>query len=110
MRMRAAQIGADIAKLASAAQRRRVPVSAVLCSSEIADRPARRDHLRGGNDGIGVYAIVSVQLVNRSGLTEMLDPERTNPVAIDRAKPRQSRGVSVQHCDDAAMPGQISQQ
>jgi hypothetical protein len=95
MRMRAAQIGADIAKLALAVQRQRIAVPAVLRSSEIADRTARRDHLRGGNDGIGVYAIVSVQLVNRSSLTEMLDPERTNPVAVDRAKPRQSRGVSV---------------
>jgi hypothetical protein len=85
MRMRAAQIGADIAKLALAAQRQRMAVLAVLRSSEIANWTTRGDHLRGGNNGIGVYAIVPVQLVDRSGLTEMLDPERTNAVAIDGA-------------------------
>jgi hypothetical protein len=109
MRIRAAQIGADIAKLALAAQRQRMAVPGVLRSSEIADRTARRDHLRRGNDGISVYAIIPVQLVNRSGLTEMLDPERPNAVAIDRAKPSQCRGVSVQDRDDTAMPRQTGQ-
>ena len=85
MRMRAAQIGADIAKLAPAAQRRRMPVFAVSSSSEIANRTARRDHLCGGNNRIGIYAIVPVQVVNRSGLTEMLDPERPNAMPADRA-------------------------
>src|SRR5512135_2116395 len=41
-----------------------IAIPAVLCSSEIADRTARRDHLCGGNDGIGVYAIISVQLLD----------------------------------------------
>jgi len=64
MRTRAAQIGADIAKLAPAVQRQVIAVPKLLCSSEIADRPAGRDHLRSRNDGIGVYAIVQVKLVN----------------------------------------------
>src|ERR1700758_62530 len=64
MAMRAAQIGADIAKLAPAAQRRVIAVPKLLCSSEVADRTPRRDHLRGGNDGIGVNAIMPVQLVD----------------------------------------------
>jgi hypothetical protein len=64
MGTRAAQIGADIAKLAPTAQRQEIAVPKVLCSSEIADRTARRDHLRGGNDGVGVYAIVPVKFVD----------------------------------------------
>jgi hypothetical protein len=63
-RRRAVQIGADIAKLALAAQRQATAVPKVLCGSEVADRTAWRDHLRGGNDGVGVYAIVPVQLVD----------------------------------------------
>jgi hypothetical protein len=64
MGMRAAQIGADIAKLAPAAQRQLIAVPKLLCSSDVADRTARRDQLRSRNDGIGVYAIVPVKLVD----------------------------------------------
>ena len=96
MRMRAAQIGADIAKLALAAQRQRMAVPAVLRSSEIANWTARRDHLRGGNNGIGVYAIAPVQLVDRSGLTEMLHAERAYAVARDRPQPGKRRRMSIQ--------------
>ena len=64
MGTRAAQIGADIAKLAPAAQRQLIAVPKVFCSSEIADRAAGRDHLCGGNDGVRIYAIVAVKFVN----------------------------------------------
>ena len=64
MGTRAAQIGADIAKLAPAAQRQLIAVLKVLCSSEMADRTAGRDYLRGGNDGVGVYAIVPVKFLD----------------------------------------------
>jgi hypothetical protein len=63
-RRRAAQIGADIAKLAPAAQRQATTVPQVLCGSEVPDGTAWRDHLRSGNDGIGVYAMVPVQLAD----------------------------------------------
>src|SRR4029077_2170163 len=81
-----------------------------LCSSEIADRGAGCDHLRSGNDGAGVYAIVPVQLVNRPGLAEMLDAQWANAVATNGTEPRQRRRVSVENRDDAAMSRQAGQQ
>jgi hypothetical protein len=54
MRMRTAQIGADIAKLGVAVQRQVITGAARLRSAEIADGTTRRDHLRGGNNGIGI--------------------------------------------------------
>jgi hypothetical protein len=54
---------------------------------QMPDRTAGRDSLRGGDDGVGVDAVVAVQLGKRSGLAEMLDAERTRAVAGDRAEP-----------------------
>ena len=36
------------------------------------DRPARRNGLRGGNDRIGVDAVVPVEVGQRAGMAEML--------------------------------------
>ena len=52
--------------------------------TEIADRTARRDGLRRGNDGVGVDAIVPVEVGDRAGLAEMLDAER--PDAYGRTR------------------------
>jgi hypothetical protein len=106
MGTRAAQISADIAKLAPTAQRQGRSRSKGLRSSEIPDWTAGRDHLRGGNDGVRTYAIVPVKFVYRAGLTEMLDAQWANAVATNGAEPGQRRRVSVQDRDDAAMPRQ----
>src|ERR1700733_11727105 len=78
--------------------------------TEIADRTARRDRLRRGDDGVGVNAIVPVEIGDRTGLAEMLDAKRPNLVAVHGAQPRQRRRMSVEHADDAAMWRQAGKQ
>src|SRR3984885_6476087 len=78
--------------------------------TEITDRPAGRDCLRGGDDGIGVDAVVPVEIRNRSGLAKMLDAQRPDLVAEDRAEPGQRRRVAVEHADDAAIGRQAGQE
>ena len=110
MGTRAAQIGADIAKLAPAAQRRRHAASPALRGAEIADWAPWGDHLRRGNDGIGIDPIVPVEVGDGTRLAEMLDTEWPDAVAVDRAKPCQGRRVAIQHGDNAAISGQTGKQ
>jgi hypothetical protein len=46
---------------------------------------SRCNHLSGGDDGIGIDSVVPIELGERAGLTEMLDPERAYAMAADRA-------------------------
>src|SRR5580693_4570413 len=78
--------------------------------SEITDRPPRRDRLRRGDDGVGVDAVVAVEVLDRAGLAEMLDAERPHAMAVDGAEPRQGRRMAVEHADDAAMSRQAGEQ
>ena len=50
-------------------------------NAEMADRAPRRDSLGGGDDGVGVDAVVAVEVLDRAGLAEMLDAERPHPPA-----------------------------
>ena len=77
---------------------------------EIADRPSRRDGFGRGDDGIGVDAVVPVELRDRAGLAEMLDAERPDAMAGDRAQPAERRRMTVEHADNAAMPRQAGEQ
>src|ERR1700731_4628904 len=79
-------------------------------NSEISYRPPRRDGLGGGDDGVGVDAVVAVEVLHRAGLAEMLDAERPHAVAMDGTEPGQSRRMAVGHADDAAMPRQVGEQ
>src|SRR5579862_3490406 len=73
-------------------------------------RPPRRDGLGGGDDGVGVDAVMAVEIVDRAGLAEMLDAERPHAMAVDRAEPGQGRRMAVEHADDAAMARQRGEQ
>src|SRR6516162_1701256 len=55
-----------------------------LRGAEIADWAARADHLRRGNDGIGIDPIVPVEVGDGTRLAEMLDTEWPDAVAVDR--------------------------
>src|SRR5580692_5251205 len=79
-------------------------------NAEISDRPPRRDGLGGGDDGVGVDAVVAVEILDRAGLAEMLDTERPHAMAMDGAEPRQGRRMTVENADDAAMPRQAGEQ
>src|SRR5260370_21224617 len=71
------------------------------------DRPAGDDGLRGRHDRIGVDAVVPIEIADRPGLAEMLDPERAHAMAGDAAEPGQRRRMAVEHGDDAAMISHI---
>src|SRR5438128_1588501 len=70
-----------------------------LHGPEMPDRSPRRDCFRGGGDGVRVDAVVAVEFGDRAGLAEMLDPERADTVAGDRAEPTKRRRVAVDHGD-----------
>src|SRR5260370_16524697 len=74
------------------------------------DRPAGDHGLRGRHDRISVDAVVPVEIADRSGLAEMLDPERAHAMAGDAAEPGQRRWMAVDHGDDAAMIGDVGEQ
>src|SRR5580704_19384618 len=77
---------------------------------QMAYGPPRRDGLGGGDDGVGVDAVVAVEVIDRAGLAEMLDAERPHAMAVDGAEPRQGRRMAVEHADDAAMAWQAGEQ
>ena len=77
---------------------------------QVADRTPWRDRLGGGDNGVGVDAIVPVEVRDRTGLAEMLDPKRTDLVAIDGAEPGERRRMAVEHADNAAMRRQAGHQ
>jgi len=74
--------------------------------SQVPDRPARGERGGGCDDGIGVDAVVPVELGDRAGLAEMFDAERPDPMAVDGAQPAKRRRMAVEHADDAAIARQ----
>ena len=70
------------------------------------DRPAGCDGFGSGNDGARVDAVVGVEILDRTGLPEVLDTERARAMTGDRAEPAERRRMAVDHADDAAMTRQ----
>src|SRR5437870_1611351 len=66
--------------------------------------------LSGVDDGVGIEAVVAVEVVDGAGLAEMLDAERLEAVAAYAAEPAQCRWMAVDHADDAAVARQRRQQ
>src|SRR5215210_3279311 len=66
-------------------------------------RRAGGEAFGGVDDGIGVNAVVTVQLVDGAGLAEMLDTESFEPVAAYAAEPTQRCRMAVDHGNDAAV-------
>src|SRR5262249_39668054 len=73
-------------------------------------RPPARQRLRRRDDRLGVDAIVPVEIADRTGLAEMLDPERAHAVTGDGAEPGERRRMTVEHGDDAAMRRHVVEQ
>src|SRR5512133_2585940 len=78
--------------------------------ADMPDRFARRDRLHSFGDALRVDAEVPVEIRNRPGLAEMLDPERAGAVTINRAKPGERRRMAVNHRHEWAMRGNIGEQ
>ena len=74
------------------------------------DRAARRNSLRGRHDRIRIDAVMTVEVRDCAGLTEMLNPQWTNAVTGNSTEPSQRRGVPIQDRDDAAVPRQAGKQ
>ena len=51
------------------------------------DRAAGRDGLCRRDNGVGINAVVPIELGKRSGLSEMLDTKGARPVASDGTEP-----------------------
>src|SRR5436309_16107324 len=75
--------------------------------------PHRRtggEALRRVDDGVGVDAVMAVEVVDRAGLAEMFDAQGLEAMAAYAAEPAQRRGMAVDHGDDAAIARQRRQQ
>jgi hypothetical protein len=53
---------------------------------------------------------MAVEVLDRTGLAEMFDAERTDPVPANAAEPGGGRRMAVDHANDAAMARQRRQQ
>ena len=73
-------------------------------------RRARREAFGRIDDGVGVDAVVAVEVADGAGLAELLDAERLDPVAAHAAEPAERRRMAVDHGDDAAVARQRRQQ
>src|SRR5215471_14564053 len=71
---------------------------------------ARGQALGGIDDGVGVDAIVAIEVVDGAGLAEMFDAERLDAMAAHAAEPAERRRMAVDHGDDAAVAGQWREQ
>src|SRR5260370_1373974 len=62
------------------------------------------------DDGVGIDAVVAVEVIDRAGLAEMLDAERLDTMPAHAAEPAERRGMTVDHGDDATVARQRRQQ
>src|SRR6478752_7465508 len=62
------------------------------------------------DDGVGVDAVVTVEVSNSSGLAELLDAERLEAMAAHAAEPAERRRMAVDHGHYAAVARQRRQQ
>ena len=76
----------------------------------MADRAARRNGLSRRDDGIGIDAIMPVELGERSGLAEVLDAQGAYAMAGNGAKPCEGRRMAVKHGDNPAMRWHVAKQ
>src|SRR5260221_1678963 len=74
------------------------------------DRGADGQGFGGIDDGVGVDAVVAVEVADRAGLAELLDAERLDAVAADAAEPAECCRVAIDHGHNAAVAGELRQQ
>src|ERR1700743_3329282 len=80
------------------------------CEFQIANGAALHERTGRVQNRGGVEAVIIVKLWNAAALSELVDAERRRAMAMHAAKPRQGRGMTVDHSDNAAKRGQIGQQ
>ena len=62
------------------------------------------------DDGVGIHAVVAVEVVDGAGLAELLDAERLDAMPAHAAEPAECGGMTIDHGDDAAVARQRRQQ
>src|SRR6266852_9546433 len=60
-------------------------------------RGTRCQAFRRIDDGVGVHAVVAIEVIDGAGLAEMLDAERLDPVAAYAAEPAERGGMAIDH-------------
>src|SRR5881392_1832914 len=73
-------------------------------------RRADRQAFRRVDDGVGVDAVVAVEVADGASLAELLDTERLHPVSAHAAEPAERCRMAVDHGHDAAVARQWRQQ
>src|SRR5262249_3018741 len=73
--------------------------SRLILQDPVAHRAAAQ-HFGSAKDGVNVEAVVAVELANRARLSEVLNAQRTHPVAEDAADPGQRLRVGVRYGHD----------
>src|SRR5581483_6951043 len=76
----------------------------------VQDRRAGCEALGRIDDGVGVDAVVAIEVGDGAGLAEMLDAERFDAMTAHAADPAQRRRMAVEHGDDAAIARQGREQ
>src|SRR4029079_16972754 len=76
---------------------------------QMPDRAARRERRCRRDHGIGVDAVVPIEVRDRTGLPEMLDAEWPHPMAVYGAEPGECCGMTIEHRHDAAMGRYVGQ-
>src|SRR6185369_14895516 len=80
------------------------------CHLPMPHRRAGGQTLRRIDDGVGVHAMMPVEIVDGAGLAEMFDAQRLDAVAANAAEPAQRRRMAVDYGDEAAIARQRRQQ
>ena len=77
---------------------------------QVSDRPAGRDALGCRDDGVGVNAVVPIEVGERAGLPKVLDTQRAHAMTADCADPGEGGRMTVEYRHDATMARHASEQ
>src|SRR5689334_14848512 len=71
--------------------------------AQMADGTAGGDGLGGADDGLGVDAVVAVEIGDGAGLAKVLDAKGADAMTVNGAQPGERRGMAVEHGDKSAV-------
>ena len=78
--------------------------------TQVSDRAAGCDALGCCDNGVGVNAIVTIEVGERAGLPKVLDAQRAHAMIEDCADPGEGGRMAVEHRHDATMARHASEQ
>ena len=78
--------------------------------TQVSDRPAGCDALGCCDNGVGVNAIVTIEVGERAGLPKVLDAQRAHAMTEDCADPGEGGRMAVDRGDHAAVRRHVCEQ